>query len=42
MLLQNQDFLSNFGQQHRKAKSTDPTADDDGIQVVGYFTGQKT
>ncbi len=42
VLLQNQDFLSNFGQQHRNPKPTDPAANDDGIQVVRNFTGQKT
>lgn len=42
MLLQNQDFLSNFGQQHREPESTNPTADDDGVQVLRYFTGQET
>lgn len=42
VLLQDQDFLSNFGQEHRKPKPTDPTANDDGIQVVRYFTGHKT
>lgn len=42
MLLQNQDFFSNFGQQHRKSKPTNPTADDDGIQVVRYFTFHKS
>lgn len=42
VLLQNQNFLSNFGQQHPKAQSTDPTADDNGIQVCRYFTGQET
>lgn len=42
VLLQNQDFLSHFGQQHRKSEPTNPTADDDGIQVVRYFTFQKT
>lgn len=42
VLLQNEDFLSNFGQQHSKSKATDAAANDDGIQVLRYFTGQET
>lgn len=42
VLFQNQNFLSYFGQQHRKPQPSDSTADDDGIQVVRYFTGQET
>lgn len=42
MLLQNQHFLPHFGQQDRDSKPTDPTADDDSIQILRYFTGQET
>lgn len=42
MLFQNQDFLPNFGQQYRDSKATNPAADDNGIQVLRYFTSQKT
>lgn len=42
VLLQDQHFLSHFGQQHSEPQASDPAADDDGIQVLGYFTGQKT
>lgn len=42
VLLQDQDFLSNFGQQHSKSKATNTAANDDSIQVLRYFTGQET
>ncbi|TNN85874.1 hypothetical protein EYF80_003718 [Liparis tanakae] len=42
VLLQNQDFLSDLGEQHPEPEPADPTADDDGVQVVGYSAGQKT
>ena len=42
VLLQNQDFFPDLGQQHRNTEPTDPAADDDGIQVFGDFTGHKT
>lgn len=42
MLLQDQNFLSHFGQQHGEAQTSHPAADDDGIQVLWNFAGHKT
>lgn len=42
VLLQNQNFLPNFSKEHGQSEPTDPTADDDSIQVLRYFTGHKT
>lgn len=42
MLLQNQHFLPHLGEQNCKSEPADATADDDGIQILRYFTDQET
>jgi len=42
ILLQDQHLLAHPGEHHRQPQPTDPTAHDDGIEVLWYFTSHKT